>query len=239
MDGATANNNHPQRKKTNPLWDSNQSSSFPPKTYALPMSSVGKLVKRLWHWVKVIAFWPALTMSQGHKWNRDWWQKDILKVLIHSSNLSQATKLQEIKLQVARLLQCNLHAIHTHVKMAEVVLWYNVAIMLMRAHRNCRNRRKRVREWIRNWPRPGAYHQLIQELCLADSVSYRQFLKDGYCNVWWTTEYGWTTQCIKTPICDRQYLLQRDWLSLPISLPQVSTNCIITREKVSLKHNFS
>ena len=52
-----------------------------------------------------------------------------------------------------------------------------VALMIMRARRNRRNRREWVRQWIRNRPRLGAYHQLVQELRLADGESYRHFVR--------------------------------------------------------------
>ena len=40
-----------------------------------------------------------------------------------------------------------------------------------------RSRTVWVREWIKNRPAMGAYHQLLQELRLTDTDSYRHFLR--------------------------------------------------------------
>ena len=46
----------------------------------------------------------------------------------------------------------------------------------MRAHKRWRNRREWMREWVRDRSKLGAYHQLVQGLCLSDEASYRHFL---------------------------------------------------------------
>lgn len=48
-----------------------------------------------------------------------------------------------------------------------------VALLLKRSRRNHWNRTLWVREWIRNQQQFGAYHQLVQELRLADDSTYR------------------------------------------------------------------
>ena len=40
-----------------------------------------------------------------------------------------------------------------------------------------RNRIIWVRDWIKNRPARGAYHQLLKELQLGDEISYRHFLR--------------------------------------------------------------
>lgn len=52
-----------------------------------------------------------------------------------------------------------------------------IALMMKRSRRNHRNRTVWVREWIRRRPNLGAYHQLVQELQLGDSATYRHFLR--------------------------------------------------------------
>ena len=51
-----------------------------------------------------------------------------------------------------------------------------IAISLRWSRRIRRNRRVWVREWVRNRPQFGAYHQLVQELRLAKCETYRHFL---------------------------------------------------------------
>ena len=58
-----------------------------------------------------------------------------------------------------------------------VVLLIIVAIILMRRRNKRRKRRLWVREWIRNRPQLGAYHQLVQELRLSDPQSFHNFLR--------------------------------------------------------------
>ena len=52
-----------------------------------------------------------------------------------------------------------------------------VSVLLNRACRRRRNRQIWTREWIRARSRFGAYHHLLQELCLGDELSYRHFLR--------------------------------------------------------------
>ena len=40
-----------------------------------------------------------------------------------------------------------------------------------------RNRKIWVKDWIKNHPAQGAYHQLLKELQLGDEISYRHFLR--------------------------------------------------------------
>ena len=49
-----------------------------------------------------------------------------------------------------------------------------VAILLKRTHvkRNSRESRVWVRQWIKNRPNFGAYHQLVQELRMADESTF-------------------------------------------------------------------
>ena len=55
---------------------------------------------------------------------------------------------------------------------AAVVLY----IIFARRRRKRRNRRIWVRDWIRNHPAQGAYHQLLRELQLGGEISYKHFL---------------------------------------------------------------
>ena len=52
-----------------------------------------------------------------------------------------------------------------------------VAIVVNRRRRRRRNRTIWVREWVKNRKDQGAYHQLLQELRLTDTSSYRNFLR--------------------------------------------------------------
>ena len=52
-----------------------------------------------------------------------------------------------------------------------------IAILLKRSHNNRRKRRVWIREWIKNRPQFGVYHQLVQELRLTDAGTYRHFLR--------------------------------------------------------------
>lgn len=52
-----------------------------------------------------------------------------------------------------------------------------IALLMKRSRRNHRNKTVWVREWIRRRPNLGAYHQLVQELRLGDSATYRHFLR--------------------------------------------------------------
>ena len=52
-----------------------------------------------------------------------------------------------------------------------------VAILVNRRRRRRRNRTIWVREWVKNRKDQGAYHQLLQELRLTDTSSYRNFLR--------------------------------------------------------------
>ena len=50
-----------------------------------------------------------------------------------------------------------------------------IAIAIARRCRKRRYRKVRMRHWIRDRPKQGAYHQLLQELRLSDARSYRNF----------------------------------------------------------------
>ena len=52
-----------------------------------------------------------------------------------------------------------------------------IAIVIARRRKKRRNRKVWVRDWIRDRPKQGAYHQLLQELRLSDARSYRNFLR--------------------------------------------------------------
>ena len=52
-----------------------------------------------------------------------------------------------------------------------------IAIIIARRQRRRRNRSVWVREWIKNRPQLGAYHELVQELKLSDIQGYRNFLR--------------------------------------------------------------
>lgn len=52
-----------------------------------------------------------------------------------------------------------------------------VSIILARRRKRRRNRTVWVRDWIKNRPKQGAYHQLLRELRLTDQNSYRHFLR--------------------------------------------------------------
>ena len=52
-----------------------------------------------------------------------------------------------------------------------------IAIAIARRRRKRRNRKVWVRDWIRDRPKQGAYHQLLQELRLSDARSYSNFLR--------------------------------------------------------------
>ena len=51
-----------------------------------------------------------------------------------------------------------------------------VAIVVNRRRRRRRNRTIWVREWVKNRKDQVAYHQLLHELRLTDTSSYRNFL---------------------------------------------------------------
>ena len=52
-----------------------------------------------------------------------------------------------------------------------------VAIVIARKRKRRTNRKIWVRDWIKNRPTQGAYHQLVQELQLTDTCCYRHFLQ--------------------------------------------------------------
>ena len=52
-----------------------------------------------------------------------------------------------------------------------------VAIILLRKRRRRRNRRVWTREWILNRERQGAFHQLMKEMRMCDTSSYRNFVR--------------------------------------------------------------
>ena len=54
-----------------------------------------------------------------------------------------------------------------------------VAVLLKRSCRKRKTRKRRVwvRDWIRNRQSFGAFHQLVQELRMADTSTYRNFLR--------------------------------------------------------------
>lgn len=52
-----------------------------------------------------------------------------------------------------------------------------VAILIRRRRRRRRNRTIWVREWVRGRQERGVYTQLLQELRLSDTTSYRNFLR--------------------------------------------------------------
>ena len=52
-----------------------------------------------------------------------------------------------------------------------------IVAVVIKKRRKHRNRTIWTREWIRNRPRFGAYHQLLQELRLANDATYRNFLR--------------------------------------------------------------
>ena len=54
-----------------------------------------------------------------------------------------------------------------------------IALMLKRLRRRRKTRKRKmwVRNWIKNQPSFGAFHQLVQELRMADNATYRNFLR--------------------------------------------------------------
>ena len=52
-----------------------------------------------------------------------------------------------------------------------------LALIIARRRRRRRDRKVWVREWIKNRPQLGAYHQLLQELKVTDTQGYRNFLR--------------------------------------------------------------
>ena len=52
-----------------------------------------------------------------------------------------------------------------------------VAVVIARRRRRRRNRSVWVREWIKNRPSQGAYHQLMEEIQFTDANSYKHFLR--------------------------------------------------------------
>lgn len=52
-----------------------------------------------------------------------------------------------------------------------------IAILMLKKRKKRRNRKVWTREWIKNRPRQGAYHQLLKELQMGDQVAYKQFLR--------------------------------------------------------------
>ena len=52
-----------------------------------------------------------------------------------------------------------------------------IAIIMKRRRKRRRKRKIWTRDWVRNRQKYGAYHQLLQELRISDSTSYRNFLR--------------------------------------------------------------
>ena len=52
-----------------------------------------------------------------------------------------------------------------------------IAIIMKRRRKQRRKRKIWTRDWVRNRQKYGAYHQLLQELRISDSTSYRNFLR--------------------------------------------------------------
>ena len=52
-----------------------------------------------------------------------------------------------------------------------------IAIIMKKRRKKSRNRIIWTRDWVRNCQKYGAYHQLLEELRLSDSASYRNFLR--------------------------------------------------------------
>ena len=52
-----------------------------------------------------------------------------------------------------------------------------VGVVIARRRRRRRNRKVWIRDWIKDRPKKGVYHQLVQELRLSDINSYRNFLR--------------------------------------------------------------
>ena len=101
-----------------------------------------------------------------------------LKPNIHGATLMQLCCMQHFHVKTYVQHPCNM-LLHFDPKCMSVGACGVVIALLLkkRSRRHSRNRKVWVREWVKNRQRFGAYHQLVQELRLADSSTYRNFLR--------------------------------------------------------------